>query len=69
MQIWNRGISELDITNGLFRATKNLFITEDIKIKILNLLCEIRFRLTNIHCFKKVILYLISRLNIILQKK
>ena len=69
MQIWNRGISELDITNGLFKATKNLFVIEDKKIKILNLLCEIRFNLTTIHCFKKVILYLINKLKIILPGK
>lgn len=66
-QLWNRGISELDIINGLFRATKNLFLIENIKLVILNLLCEIRFKLTTNYCFKRVILYITCKLKIILR--
>ena len=67
LQLWNGGLSELDIINGLFRTTKNLFIIEDVKLVILNLLCEIRFKLTTIHCFKRLILYITKKIKIILK--
>ena len=65
-QLWNRGISEIDIINVLFKITKNLFIEEAYKLKILNILCEIRLKLTTNCYFGKIILYLINKLKIAL---
>jgi DNA polymerase III delta prime subunit len=67
LQVGNRGISELDIINGLFRTTKNLFIIENKKLAILNLLCEIRFKLTTNHSFNRFILFITYKLKIILR--
>ena len=61
-KVWNRGISEIDIINVLFKIAKNLFIKESCKLKILNLLCEIRLKLTTNCYFGKILFYLINKL-------
>lgn len=62
--LWNQGISAIDIINGLFKVTKNLSIKEDKKLKILNLLCEIRLKLTANPSFRKILFYLINKLKL-----
>ena len=68
-KVWNQGISQLDIIHGLFRTSKNLFICEKIKIRILNLLCEIRLKLSSGCKFEKILLYLVYKLKLIFNKK
>jgi len=62
--LWNKGVSAIDIINGLFKVAKNLSIKESKKLKILNLLCEIRLKLTTKHCFGKILFYLINKLKL-----
>jgi len=64
-QLWNEGISGIDIINGLFKTTKNLFIEECVKLKILNLLCEIRLKLDLNISFEKILHYLLGKLKIL----
>jgi replication factor C subunit 2/4 len=61
-QIWNQGVSELDIINGLFNTTKTIFLEESIKLKILNVFGEIRLKLVLNYPFEKILLYLIRKL-------
>ena len=64
-KMWNRGVSGLDIIHGIFKNTKNLFIKETLKFKILNLLCDLRFKLTTNCHFEKILLSLINNLKLI----
>ena len=68
-EAWNKGISEIDIVNSLFKIAKILFIGEEEKLKILNLLCKIRLKLTICYRFKEIIFYLINELRKILNSK
>lgn len=68
-EAWNKGISEIDIVNSLFKIAKILFIGEEEKLKILNLLCKIRLKLTVCYRFKEIIFYLINELRKILNSK
>lgn len=63
-QLWNKGISGVDIINGLFKTTKNIFIKEETKLKILNLLCKIRLKINLNISFEQIIYFLIRKLKI-----
>lgn len=65
-QIWNQGISELDIINGLFKVVKNIFLEEHIKLKILNVLCQLRLKLVFNYPFEKILLYLIRKIKFLI---
>ena len=65
-QIWSQGISDLDIINGLFKTIKNISIQENIKLKILNLLCEIRLKLVFKCQFEKILFYMLNKLKLLL---
>jgi hypothetical protein len=64
-QIWSQGISDLDIINGLFKTIKNISIQENIKLKILNLLCEIRLKLVFKCPFEKILFYMLNKLKLL----